>query len=64
VKLLKPTAEPVMDVIAKLCIAFIEGKEEEALEEVRTREMAFEWYEEKGQRKRRIVGGVADVVVH
>jgi platelet-activating factor acetylhydrolase len=59
-----PNAEPIMDVIAKLCIAFLEGHGETALQEVKTREVEIEDYEENGEKKRRLVGNVADVVIH
>jgi platelet-activating factor acetylhydrolase len=59
-----PTASPVMDVIEKLCVAFLEDRLEEGLEGVKTRPMEIEWFEEKGKSKQRLVGDVADVVVH
>jgi platelet-activating factor acetylhydrolase len=59
-----PNAEPIMDVIAKLCIAFLEGRGESALGEVKTRQLEIEAYEENGEKKRKLVGDVADVVIH
>jgi len=62
----KASGEVLMDLISKLSVAFLDGKVEEALTEVRTRKIEFEVIgnNENGEPKRRCIGEVGDVIIH
>jgi platelet-activating factor acetylhydrolase len=62
----KKSAEVLIDLISKLSLAFLDGKIEDALRDVRTRKMEFEVIgkKENGEPKRRCVGEVGDVIIH
>jgi platelet-activating factor acetylhydrolase len=55
-----------MNLISKLCLAFLDGKIEEALTDVPTRKMEFEVIGKKknGEPERRCIGEVGDVIIH
>jgi platelet-activating factor acetylhydrolase len=55
-----------MNLISKLSLAFLEGKIEEALRDVRTRKMEIEVIGKKkdGKPKRRCIGEAGEVIVH
>lgn len=61
----RATAQPLMDLIARLSLAFLDDRIDEALAsgEVKTREMEVEVIGKKDE-KRKLVGDVGDVIVH
>lgn len=59
-------AQILMDVISRLSIAFLDGKVEDALGDVQTRNMEIEVTGKRkdGRPKRKLVGNVGDVIIH